>query len=239
MMRARWMAVAGVMAFGALAACGEQGGELREETERRRAMEKAGGAFQDDTTPARPVDDADRRLPAFVFADSQLVEADSPAAPPPAEPVDTPDASPESRAPWTVRRSRGGVRTAGVILRDVRLGVNEGFERVVLEFEGNRIPRYRIEYVDEPVYQCGSGDPLRVAGDGLLLVDVDGAQAHTETGRATVTPRERRVRLPVIQEVEITCDFEGQVQLAIGVASPNPYRVLELPDGRLVIDVRQ
>ena len=129
---------------------------------------------------------------------------------------------------------------AGVaVLRDVRAASQDGFDRVVFEFEGSAVPGYHVEYVDRPVIQCGSGEPVEVAGDGWLEVRMIPAQAHTEEGQPTVGERERRLSLPVLKELQSTCDFEAHVTWVLGVASPNRYRVLELSNpARLIVDVR-
>lgn len=125
------------------------------------------------------------------------------------------------------------------LLRSVRAASQEGFDRVVFEFEGTTLPGYQVEYVDKPVRQCGSGDAVEVAGDGWLEVRLTPAQAHTEAGEATVEERERSLTLPVLRELESTCDFEAHVTWVLGVASPNRYRVLELSSpARLVIDIQ-
>jgi len=126
-----------------------------------------------------------------------------------------------------------------VTLRSVRAARNEGFDRVVFEFDGPQVPGYQIEYVDKPIIKCGSGDPTEVAGQSWLQVRLTPARAH-EDGQATVTERERKAGLPVIQEMELTCDFEGDVTWVFGNAHPNKYRVMELREPtRLVVDVQQ
>lgn len=125
------------------------------------------------------------------------------------------------------------------VLRAVRAARQEGFDRVVFEFEGAAVPGYHIEYVDKPIRRCGSGDETAVAGEGWLRVRLEPAQAHTEAGQVTVAQRERALRLPVLAELEQICDFEGQVEWVLGARRPNPYRVMELTSpARLVVDVR-
>ncbi len=126
-----------------------------------------------------------------------------------------------------------------VTLKAVRAARNEGFDRVVFEFEGPHVPGYQVEYIDSPVIKCGSGDPTAVAGQGWLQVRLTPAQAHTEQGQATVTAREQKPALPVLQELELTCDFEGEVTWVLGNGKPNKYRVMELREPtRLVVDVQ-
>jgi hypothetical protein len=125
-----------------------------------------------------------------------------------------------------------------VTLREVRSARNEGFDRVVFQFDGDQVPGYHIEYIDKPVLKCGSGDPTAVAGQGWLQVRIQPAQAH-ENAQVTVAERERKPELPVLQELELTCDFEADVTWVLGVRSPNKYRVLELHQPtRLVVDIQ-
>ncbi|HEV2764369.1 MAG TPA: hypothetical protein VGV38_15420 [Pyrinomonadaceae bacterium] len=130
--------------------------------------------------------------------------------------------------------------TAPAVLRSVRAARHGAFDRVVFEFEGRTPPGYRVEYVDRPVRQCGSGDTVALAGDAWLRVRLQPAQAHTEAGRPTVTQRERRLRLGVLREMKLTCDFEAEVEWVFGLAAPKRYRVLELKrPTRLVVDIRR
>ncbi|MFY0563409.1 AMIN-like domain-containing (lipo)protein [Archangium lansingense] len=125
-----------------------------------------------------------------------------------------------------------------VTLREVRTARNEGFDRLVLQFDGDQVPGYHVEYIDKPVIKCGSGDPTELAGQGWLQVRVQPAQAH-EGAQVTVAERKRKPALPVFQEMELTCDFEGEVTWVLGVKHPNKYRVMELKEPtRLVVDVQ-
>lgn len=126
-----------------------------------------------------------------------------------------------------------------VVLRNVRAGRNEGFDRVVFEFEGTLVPGYHVEYIDSPVRHCGSGEVTQVAGQGWLLVRLQPAQAHTEEGRPTMAAREQHPKLPVVLELEQLCDFEGQVEWVLGNRRPERFRVMELSSPpRLVVDVQ-
>lgn len=141
---------------------------------------------------------------------------------------------------WTVgaiEKRRPGLAPA--TLGKIRTGRHKGFDRVVFEFRGSAVPGYHVEYIDRPVRACGSGDVVRVAGDGWLSVRLTPAQAHTDAGRPTIGYRERTLRLPVLKELQSTCDFEGEVEWVLGVSSPNRYRVMELANpARLVIDIK-
>lgn len=123
-------------------------------------------------------------------------------------------------------------------LMTVRSAAHDGFDRVVFEFDG-QIPGYHTEYIDQPVRKCGSGNVTQVAGDGWLEVRMYPANAHTKAGQAAVTEREQAPGLPVLAELELTCDFEAVVTWILGVESPNRYRIRELSNPpRLVVEVR-
>src|SRR5688572_2350499 len=72
------------------------------------------------------------------------------------------------------------------VLKAVRTARHEGFDRVVFEFETAELPGYRIEYIDKPVKQCGSGNVVNLKGDAWLEVRFYPANAHTEEGKPTV-----------------------------------------------------
>lgn len=206
----------------ALAACGG-GGELADETMRRSAEQAL------DSTPqtAVPVDSG-YRVPAFVEGGA-----------PPAVPQDgAPDPSPR----WTTgvsERSLPGARGVATV-RDIRVGRNEGFDRLVIGFGDDPVPAYRIEYVPPPLRGCGSGEPIGLDGRAVLHVQLRMTQAHDDQGRVTVPRAEIRADMPVVRQVKLVCDFEGEVGVALGTERANAYRVLiEESPNRLIVDVRQ
>ena len=100
-------------------------------------------------------------------------------------------------------------------------------------------PGYHIEYVDRPVRSCGSGEVVELSGDGYLLIRLTPARAHTEEGNPTIAERERTLNLTILKQAKLICDFEAQVEWALGLSSPNKYRVLELQNpSRLVVDIK-
>ena len=173
--------------------------------------------------------------------------------PKPAEVVSESSAQPEGRAPAESAGSpvtRHRQWTAGIVdvqpeidsiavLRAVRVGRHEGFERITFEFEGSRMPGYHIEYVDRPVHACGSGDVVPLPGDAWLSVRFNPAVAHTEEGRPTIGQRVMVVDQPIIRELRLTCDFEADVMWVTGQTKPAQYATQVLRDPlRLVLDMR-
>lgn len=123
------------------------------------------------------------------------------------------------------------------LLRAVRAASGVGYDRVVFEFQEG-LPGYRVEYVEPPIVDCGAGNVKELEGAARLEVRLEPANAHTEEGQPTVSEREVWPRLPVIREIERTCDFEAVVTYVVGAASPNRYRVFELGGPpRVIIDI--
>ncbi|MCP3098282.1 hypothetical protein LZ198_05245 [Myxococcus sp. K15C18031901] len=182
---------------------------------------------------AKPVDEEE--TPPSV---EDTLEAPAPPTPPAAG-GGTVAEDPRNRE-WTsgkVRLKRMGAAQA--TLRSVRAGEHAEFDRVVFEFEGTQLPGYQLEYVKEAT-QCGSGNPVAVAGKAQLQVSFTPAKAHTDAGQPTVATRELKPALPVLQELERTCDFEGEVTWVLGTTAPHKYRVMELREpSRLVVDVQR
>jgi hypothetical protein len=133
-----------------------------------------------------------------------------------------------------VERKRKG---EPALLSALRTSKNDGFDRVVFEFR-ERMPGYRLEYLDTPVRDCRSGAERRIDGDGWLQVRFSPASAHTESGEPTLRARELKPALGTLREVERTCDFEGIVTWVVGTASAQSFRAFELSDPpRLVVDI--
>src|SRR5262245_16017334 len=119
-------------------------------------------------------------------------------------------------------------------------GPSPSYDRIVFEFTTDSVPGYRVEYTTKPVQRCGSGDPVRVAGTGRILVRFQPAQAHDDQGNPTpsLAARHSAPGLTAVREMTLICDFEGQVEWVLGIAAPSAYRVSELTGpARIVLDV--
>lgn len=165
---------------------------------------------------------------------------EQPAVPPATDAAAPVTAASGAPAP-TVGASRGAATSRAAkppVLRAVRSASQPGYDRVTFEFNSAGLPAWRAEYVDRPVVECGSGEPVRIAGNAWLQISFSGAQAHSEKGESTSGPRRRKLSQPIARELARTCDFEGEVIYVIGVAKPNAYtaRTMSAPS-RLVIDV--
>ena len=138
--------------------------------------------------------------------------------------------------------SGSGTGTGIANLSDVRIGADEGYDRVVIELLDGRLPDWRVSYVDPPIVQDGSGEPVALAGDAFLLVTMTPASAYTvdgETVRPTY-PGPDRIAGPGPQVVEVVQvgDYEAVASWAIGLRARTPFRVTTLTaPARLVIDI--
>jgi hypothetical protein len=152
--------------------------------------------------------------------------ANDPADPPPF-PADT--------APDTSAAS------AGAFLSPVnlRFGVHDGYDRVVLDLEGTGQPGWVSQYVDVPRAE-GSGSVVTLAGTAYLQTTVKGVTYPTEVGAKEYVGPQRfsPASAGVVKEVVYGDVFEGQAEVYIGLSSKQPFRVflLENPT-RIVIDI--
>jgi hypothetical protein len=125
------------------------------------------------------------------------------------------------------------------VLRDVRTAQEPTFDRIAFEFEDPMVPGYRVGYVDS-VYECASGKRVLVLGNSSLTVRFSPAQAHTETRIVTIKGADRRLTLPILKELKLSCDFEAEVSWVLGLSARKVFRVTELSSSaRLVVDILQ
>jgi hypothetical protein len=138
-----------------------------------------------------------------------------------------------------VRRPSTSAPERAAELQTVHAGREPGFDRVVFEFSGAGLPGYQVQYATEPIRSCGSGAPVSLPGADHLVVRFEPAQAHDTLGRITSADRALAPRLPQVLELKLVCDFEGQVEWAIGLAARRPFLVLEdSQPPRVIVDVR-
>ncbi|MFW7414127.1 AMIN-like domain-containing (lipo)protein [Demequina sp. SO4-18] len=123
---------------------------------------------------------------------------------------------------------------------DLRFGVHDGFDRIVLDLAGEGAPGWDGRYVEDPT-QAASGEPVYLLGEDYLLILVNGVVYPTEDGAQdfdgprSLTPTAGGV----VEEVRYGAMFEGQVEVWVGLASDEPFRVFSLEDPtRVVIDVQ-
>ena len=129
------------------------------------------------------------------------------------------------------------------LLTGVRLGRHEGFDRVVFEFR-EELPGYRVEYVEPPLTEDGSGNTVELDGSAFLVVRMEpasGFDLSAPEGELVYTGPRRLsgadAGTVTVRELVRTGDFEAVLTWAIGVNGRTPFVVttLESP-ARLVVD---
>jgi hypothetical protein len=122
-------------------------------------------------------------------------------------------------------------------LVEVRIGQNDGYDRIVFEFDGDEMSPWEVMYVAEPT-ACGSGKPVMTGGNASLQVLFRTAQAHTPEGEPTIDSIEIVADFPAMVEGVQSCDFEALVTWVVGINGTLPFRVFTLEEPtRLVVDV--
>jgi len=148
---------------------------------------------------------------------------------------------PDTISTWTsgiVHESSGIPSDTFAVVKEVRAARHADYDRIVFEFFGPDVPGFHIEYVDEPVRDCGSGKPFSLPGDGWLMIKFLSARMH-ENGRSTVERRDFEPNLPTLLRLTTICDFENHVTWIASVETPNKFQVLTLnKPPRLVVDIR-
>jgi len=139
------------------------------------------------------------------------------------------------RADRSTRRRRDERRC-----RDV--GHHEGYDRVVFQFRDEGLPGYRVEYVQPPLIEDGSGDTVDVAGNAFVVVRMEpasGFDLNTGEGELVYKGPKRLPGTGVVKEVARTGDFEAVLSWAIGLEAKVPFRVTTAASpSRLIVDFK-
>jgi hypothetical protein len=134
---------------------------------------------------------------------------------------------------------------ATALLENVDLGRHEGYDRIVFRFK-NIVPGYRVEYVEPPLEEDGSGAVVKVDGDAFVSVRMEPASGFDlDTGEGVqVYTGPRRLSgadtgASVVREAVRTGDFEAVLTWAIGLSDRVDFKAQTLEDPpRLVVDFR-
>lgn len=118
----------------------------------------------------------------------------------------------------------------------LRMGTHTGYDRLTVEFNNGAPTTIDINPQSGTSFTLSpSGQKVAVAGSNGILVTIHGADAHSSyTGS-----RDIKTGYSGLVEVRLVEDFEGVVQVAIGVFSPACYKYSLLSNPvRLVIDIQ-
>jgi hypothetical protein len=142
-----------------------------------------------------------------------------------------------------VEGAAAGSETA--LLERIAVGRHEGYDRVVFQFKNN-LPGYRVEYVEPPLTEDGSGKPVSVSGNAVVVVRMEpasGFDLNTAEG-VMVYKGPRRIEgasagTSVVEELVRTGDFEAVLSWAIGLSDKVDFRVTTATSpARLIVDFR-
>lgn len=171
--------------------------------------------------------------PTSVFTVSSTV-APRP-APTPTTPLPTPTTQAVAPIPTCAAKgSTGGVGNGAGALSplvgaDIRVGLHECFERIVIELRGEG---------SFPGFSVGYGD-ASVAGGAALLITLGSSMAGGGTGYSGATDIFPS-GFALIKELRLTSDSDGQMVWAIGVDQQRKFVVSHLSDpARLVVDIQK
>jgi hypothetical protein len=184
-----------------------------------------GGGATAERSSSASLTPADRAAATATFADGVTAQDSVTNAPPFAG-----DAQPDSA---------GSSSGAAVTVSDIRVGRQDGFDRVVFEVGGTGTPGWDVRYVDAASSQ-GSGKPVAVAGHAVLQVTLTGAAYPYETG-----VKEYSASGPLsgagtksVTEVVFDATYEGTAMAFVGTTARAPFRVYLLANpARVVIEV--
>jgi hypothetical protein len=140
-----------------------------------------------------------------------------------------PDAGPEDDAPFYANTepdtSEG---SAGALLgvTDLRFGVHDGYDRLVIDLEGDGDPSWRAEYVDVPTGDA-SGLVVDLKGNAFIDLAVRGMMYPGEDGAPPYGGPNQILptNSGVVREVRFDSVFEGVMHIFVGVESKEPFRV--------------
>jgi hypothetical protein len=155
-------------------------------------------------------------------------------AAPTATPTQAPTTSPGS-TPSSCPTLTGGAQTAGPLVNALRAAHQTGNDRMVFEFTGATVPGYEIKIAS--TFTAPSGQAVRVDGNAFFSVRVTGQAHNNAGGRSYPQADPYRPGLPLIREVKLVEDFEGQVIFGVGLerlACPTVLTLLSPP--RIVLD---
>lgn len=157
----------------------------------------------------------------------------------PAPPADSAANQPVSVAPAfdTIAIARTGDAAPPVSVLDAAEPTDSS---IVFTMRGGVTPTISVSYASGPTMQCGSGEPVDVAGEAVLLVKLFPVDAHVfdgEQASSTIADRSRALDGPLLQQMTLTCDFEAQVEWAIGLSRRAGFRLVDSTGaGRFVIE---
>lgn len=139
-------------------------------------------------------------------------------------------------------RSGGSSGPLPALLTDLRVGCQGSVSRVVFEFADGAMPEWSVQYVDPPIVEDASGEPVAVAGGAFLQVRLTPAWGHDldQPDAPATYPGPGRLSGGCGSSLEVvrTGEFEAVYSWVIGVPVRAPFTASTVAGpSRLVIDV--
>lgn len=136
------------------------------------------------------------------------------------------------------QRSPATANGTEFVIREVRTGRHQGYERLVIEFyHGIGELPWHTRWTNEGTTE-GEGRTITMPGNATLTVRLPGMHMPFNSG-ITVLTGDQKTAAGVIRGAWIDPPFEAQGQVFIGIDRQRPYRAYVLDNPvRLVIDVR-
>ena len=146
------------------------------------------------------------------------------------QPLGTADPAPKTQRPSA---------SAQLAVAGVRVGAHEGFDRVVVDLEGEGTPGWFVDYTSTPIQETVA-QPLQVAGNFFLNINIDGTVAPVELGKDNNAPVTMTGDTGNVIDVINAGTYEGRSQIVVGLRSDLPYSVQVMEDPmRVVVDIVQ
>jgi hypothetical protein len=118
----------------------------------------------------------------------------------------------------------------------LRTGTHPGYDRLTIEFRNGLPGSFELGMQTGTTFTTSpKGDRVTLAGKNGILVIIRGSDLHTSYSGST----DLKTGYATLVEFRQVEDFEGVVQLALGVSGATCYRAFTMtgPD-RLVIDIK-
>jgi hypothetical protein len=159
--------------------------------------------------------------------------------------VTTPTTSPSSwppatATPFTCVTSSSPITSstapAVALIDALRTGTHAGYDRLTVEFKNGQPASIELRPQTGTTFTQGaSGQVMTLAGTNGILVVIHGADLHTSYSGST----DIKTGYSALAEVRQVEDFEGVVQLGLGISGPACYQMSILSNPtRLVIDIQ-
>ena len=118
----------------------------------------------------------------------------------------------------------------------LRTGTHPGYDRLTIEFQNGQPQSVELRPQTGTAFTQGaSGQPMTLNGKNGILVVIHGSDLHTSYSGST----DLKTGYASLVEVRQVEDFEGTVQLGLGVSGATCYRAFFLTNpSRLVIDIQ-